>query len=82
MLQLESSTAAFDGFRASGFKWYWIWGMGSGRNREDQHISINFGTIRGVGEDFLYLNNLTIPIKGIQYELNENRTVGDSFIFT
>ena len=60
----ESTTAAFDGFRASGWEWEWIWGMGAGIS-EGKHISINFGTIKNIGEDVFHVDDKIIPIKGI-----------------
>lgn len=52
--------------------------MGAGISKGKQ-LSINLGSIRGIGEDVFQVGNTVIPIKGIDYILNENSTVGDSF---
>lgn len=78
----DNSTAAFDGFRASGWEWTWLWGMGAGVNQFGERISINVGHIKSIGEDFLYAGSKIIPLQGFKYILNENLTVGDSMSFT
>ena len=44
-MRKDNSVADFDGFRASGLYWHWLWGMGSGIDSEGERTSINIGTI-------------------------------------
>jgi hypothetical protein len=81
LIRSSQATAAFDGLRASGWQWEWIWAMGSGV-KNGTHISINLGTIRDIGEDVLHINDRAIPIRGVEYVVNENATVGDTIRFT
>ncbi len=53
--------------------------MGSGVSEDGRHISINFGTVRGIGEDVIHIDDKIIPLVWIDYSLNENITVGNSF---
>lgn len=44
--------------------------MGSGLSSNGDHISINLGQIKNIGEDMLYVNDKVIPIKGFNYILD------------
>lgn len=47
---------------------------------EGNHFGINFGSMRGIGEDVLHVGERVLPIPGIEYTVNRNSTVGDSLI--
>lgn len=51
--------------------------MGTGVS-DGKHLSINFGSINNIGEDVIQINNKTLPIKGIEYIVNDNATIYDS----
>jgi hypothetical protein len=50
--------------------------MGTGFTKSGIPFSINFGKIRDIGEDFLYVGDEKIRLTNFQYIINETLSVG------
>jgi hypothetical protein len=83
----------FDGLRGSGMHWHWFWAEASGFSKpefyagghkiaKERWLGLNFGSIAGEGEDFVFLNGEVIPVKGLQYSINDDFELNSVVIFT
>jgi hypothetical protein len=66
MFSNEVGTTMYDGFRGSGYEWYWIWSMGIGwteniekgypRKADIRTVALSLGVMYGMEEDFFLVD--------------------------
>jgi hypothetical protein len=86
---LNLTRTVYDGFRGSGMRWQWVWGVMSGFSKPefysrkhtiptDHWLGLNLGHLGGEGEDFAFLDGQVIPIEGLSYRFNESMGVREN----
>lgn len=74
----------YDGFRGSGYDWYWVWAMGVGwtenieqgfkrKNDVIRNVGLSLGHMYGLDEDFLLVDDQLIKLEGVEYSLDESK---------
>ena len=69
--------------------WDWVHGVASGFSKPEfyslnhtipkqNHLGLNFGSLSGEGEDFLFLNGEILPIKDIRYSVHREIRKGSN----
>ena len=83
----------FDGLRGSNMHWDWVWGEGVGFSKpefysknqtieKERYLALNFGSLNGQGEDFVFVNGRITPLEGVSYRIDEAQEKKTNITFT